>query len=87
MLCARIAATLLRKRRDVICEVCGTRLLYVVPSCKTYPCQKLQKKKILYSFCLMVEASDHGYVLHTRRIHVTRYNVVRVGYIYFFSNE
>jgi hypothetical protein len=29
----------------------------------------------------MVEASDHGYVLHTRRIHVTRYNVVRVGYI------
>jgi hypothetical protein len=26
-----------------------------------------------YSFCLMVEASDHGYVLHTRRIHVTRY--------------
>jgi hypothetical protein len=25
-----------------------------------------------YSFCLMVEASDHGYVLHTRRIHVTR---------------
>jgi hypothetical protein len=32
----------------------------------------------------MVEASDHGYVLHTRRIHVTRYNVVRVGYIYFF---
>jgi hypothetical protein len=32
----------------------------------------------------MVEASDHGYVLHTRRIHVTRYTVVRVGYIYFF---
>jgi hypothetical protein len=29
----------------------------------------------------MVEASDHGYALHTRRIHVTRYNVVRVGYI------
>jgi hypothetical protein len=28
-----------------------------------------------YSFCLMVEASDHGYVLHTRRIHVTRYTV------------
>jgi hypothetical protein len=42
------------------------------------------KKKILYSFCLMVEASDHEYVLHTRRIHVTRYNVVRVGYIYLF---
>jgi hypothetical protein len=42
-----------------------------------------------YSFCLMVEASDHGYVLHTRRIHVTRYNVVRVGYILYrvFSNE
>jgi hypothetical protein len=32
----------------------------------------------------MVEASDHGYVLHTRRVHVTRYNVVRVGYIYIF---
>jgi hypothetical protein len=38
-------------------------------------------KKRSYSFCLMVEASDHGYVLHIRRIHVTRYNVVRVGYI------
>jgi hypothetical protein len=23
----------------------------------------------VYSFCLMVEASGHGYVLHTRRIH------------------
>jgi hypothetical protein len=33
----------------------------------------------------MVEASDHGHVLHTRRIHVTRYNVVRVGYIFFFE--
>jgi hypothetical protein len=28
-----------------------------------------------YSFCLMVEASDHGYVLHTRRIHVTLYRI------------
>jgi hypothetical protein len=28
-----------------------------------------------YSFCLMVEASDHGYVLHTRRMHVTRYRI------------
>jgi hypothetical protein len=28
-----------------------------------------------YSFCLMVEASDHGYVLRTRRIHVTRYRI------------
>jgi hypothetical protein len=27
------------------------------------------------SFCLMVEASDYGYVLHTRRIHVTRYRI------------
>jgi predicted SPOUT superfamily RNA methylase MTH1 len=36
-------------------------------------------------FCLMVEASDHGYVLHTRRIHVTRYNVVRVCHIFFFE--
>jgi hypothetical protein len=27
------------------------------------------------SFCLMVEASDHGHVLHTRRIHVTRYRI------------
>jgi hypothetical protein len=23
----------------------------------------------------MVEASDHGYVLHTRRIHVTQYRI------------
>jgi hypothetical protein len=29
----------------------------------------------IYSFCLMVEASDHGYVLHTRRIRVTRYRI------------
>jgi hypothetical protein len=35
----------------------------------------------------MVEASDHGYVLHTRRIHVTRYNVVRVGYTFFFRTS
>jgi hypothetical protein len=28
-----------------------------------------------YSFCLVVEASDHGYVLHTRRIHATRYRI------------
>jgi hypothetical protein len=28
-----------------------------------------------YSFCLMVEESDHRYVLHTRRIHVTRYRI------------
>jgi hypothetical protein len=27
-----------------------------------------------YSFCLMVEASDHGYVLHTRRIYVFSIN-------------
>jgi hypothetical protein len=40
-----------------------------------------EKNKRSYSFCLMVEASDRGYVLHTRRIHVTRYNVVSVGYI------
>jgi hypothetical protein len=38
-LCARIAAAVWRKRRDVICEVRGTWLLYVIPSCKTYPCQ------------------------------------------------
>jgi hypothetical protein len=29
----------------------------------------------VYSFCLTVEASDHGYVLHTRRIHVTQYRI------------
>jgi hypothetical protein len=39
-LCARIATAVWRKKRDVICEVRGTRLLYVIPSCKTYPCQK-----------------------------------------------
>jgi hypothetical protein len=33
----------------------------------------------------MVEASDHGYVLHTRCIHVTRYNVERVDHIFFFE--
>jgi hypothetical protein len=27
-----------------------------------------------YSFCLMVEVSDHGYVLHTRRIYVFSIN-------------
>jgi hypothetical protein len=32
-------------------------------------------RKMIYSFCLMVEASDHGYVLHMRRIHVTRYRI------------
>jgi hypothetical protein len=35
----------------------------------------------------MVEASDDGYVVHTRRIHITRYNVVRVGYIFFFRTS
>jgi hypothetical protein len=35
----------------------------------------------------MVEASDHGYVLHTRRIHVTQYNVVRVGYIFYRTSN
>jgi hypothetical protein len=38
-LCTRITAAVWRKSRDVICEVRGTRLLYVIPSCKTYPCQ------------------------------------------------
>jgi hypothetical protein len=33
------ARRLAYKRRDVICEVRGTRLLYVIPSCKTHPCQ------------------------------------------------
>jgi hypothetical protein len=28
-----------------------------------------------YNFCLMVVVSDHGYVLHTRCIHVTRYRI------------
>jgi hypothetical protein len=32
-------------------------------------------QKKVYSFCIMVEASDHGYILHTRRIHVTRYRI------------
>jgi hypothetical protein len=27
-----------------------------------------------YSFCLMVDASDHGHVLHTRRIYVFSIN-------------
>jgi hypothetical protein len=33
------------------------------------------EKNKRYSFCLMLEASDHGYVLQTRRIHVTRYRI------------
>jgi hypothetical protein len=37
--------------------------------------QSEKKKFRRDSFCLMVEASDHGYVLHTRRIHVTRYRI------------
>jgi hypothetical protein len=49
------------------------------------PYQYLYTK--MYGFCLMVEASHHGYVLHTRRIHVTRYNVVRVGYIFFWTSN
>jgi hypothetical protein len=35
------ARRLAYKRRDVICEARGTRLLYVIPSCKTYPCQNV----------------------------------------------
>jgi hypothetical protein len=38
-LCGCIAAAVWRKRRDVICEIRGTRPWYAVPSCKTYPCQ------------------------------------------------
>jgi hypothetical protein len=38
----------------------------------------------------MVEASDHGYVLHTRRIHVTRYRIriqhqLQLAILYQFS--
>jgi hypothetical protein len=36
--------------------------------------------KKVYIFCLMVEALDHGYILHTRHIHVTRYRI-RYGMI------
>jgi hypothetical protein len=37
------AKRLAYKRRDIICEVRGTRLLFVIPSYKTYPCQKRAK--------------------------------------------
>jgi hypothetical protein len=47
--CARIAAAVWRKRRDVICEMRGTRPWYTVPSCKTYPCQHLRKNSISIS--------------------------------------
>jgi hypothetical protein len=40
---------------------------------KTYIASFFRKKRD--SFCLMVEASDHGYVLHTRCTHVTRYRI------------
>jgi hypothetical protein len=33
-----------------------------------YCCKKWKTTQKRYSFCLMIEASDHGYVLHTRRI-------------------
>jgi hypothetical protein len=37
-------------------------------------CRATAINKKRYSFCLMVEASDHGCVLHTRRIYVFSIN-------------
>jgi hypothetical protein len=70
MLCARIAAAVWRKRRDVICEMRGTRPWYAVPLCKTYPCQKKNKRYHasrneacrLTCICLMA-AHIHGTIL------------------------
>jgi hypothetical protein len=44
-----MAAAVWRKRRDVICEVRGTRLLYVIPSCKTYPYQNINQIKFYFA--------------------------------------
>jgi hypothetical protein len=68
---ARLFIWMCRKRKNRADSGCfqGTTCLHFLGIIKCY------------SFCLMVEASDHRYVVHTRRIHVTRYNVVRVGYI------
>jgi hypothetical protein len=38
-LCARIAAAVWRKTRDVICDLQSARPWDAVPWCKTYPCQ------------------------------------------------
>jgi hypothetical protein len=38
-----------------------------------------------YSFCLMVEASDHGYVLHTRRIRIRIQHQWRLAILNQFS--
>jgi hypothetical protein len=46
--------------------------LYRISSKSGKKCIKYEKKR--YSFCLMVEASDHGYVLHTRCIYVFSIN-------------
>jgi hypothetical protein len=65
---------LLRMRNlpDIFVEVIKTRLFFNNFS-DNRTVYDIWKK--VYSFCLMVEASDHGYVLHTRRIHVTRYRI------------
>jgi hypothetical protein len=56
--------------RDVICEVHGTRLLYVIPSCKTYPCQKKETRstvKVDTHVITRLYVSTHT-VAHTLRI-------------------
>jgi hypothetical protein len=62
--------------------ICVVRLLFVL-FCVLFVCKcvlppgdnPIAVNKKDYIFCLMVEASDHGYVLHTRSIHVTRYRI------------
>jgi hypothetical protein len=56
------------------CHQKNLHIFFVTPTVHIYIFSILNKKDN-YSFCLMVEASDHGYVLHTRRIHVTRYGI------------
>jgi hypothetical protein len=64
-----------------MCIMCVVRLLFVlfyilfVCKCVLPPDDNPVAVNKKYSFCLMVEASDHGNVLHTRRIHVTRYRI------------
>jgi hypothetical protein len=57
----------------------------MIPSVSIDWTKNCYENRNCYSFCLMVEASDHGYVLHTRRIHVTRYR--KCKYAIQFSNE
>jgi hypothetical protein len=52
--------------------------------CFNWPDLKIKK---CYSFCLMVEASDRGYVLHTRRIRHTVQNITNTHNIVLHNSQ